>query len=71
VRIYHRHEVPHDWIVDPRDESLRVLRWTAEGYVQVQSAERGERIRPEPFGAVDLLVGVLFGDDDDAPRSEG
>jgi Uma2 family endonuclease len=63
-RIYHQHRVPHYWIVDPRDESLTVHRWTADGYTQVLVAQRGERVRAEPFGAVDLAVGVLFGDDE-------
>jgi Uma2 family endonuclease len=64
-RIYHRHGVPHYWIIDPRDESLTVLRWAPEGYVGVLLAERSERVRAEPFTAVEWLVGVLFGDDDD------
>ena len=66
-RIYHRHGVPHYWIVDPRDQSLSVHRWTADGYTQVLVAGHGERVRAEPFGAVGWLVGVLFGDDDDGP----
>jgi Uma2 family endonuclease len=70
-RIYHHHGVPHYWIIDPRDETLTVLRWTPEGYVGVLSALRGERVRPEPFPAVEWLVGVLFGDDDDGSPSEG
>jgi Uma2 family endonuclease len=66
-RIYYQHHVPHYWIIDPRDESLTVLRWTPDGYTEVLVAQRGERVRPEPFGEVDLAVGVLFGDDDDTP----
>jgi Uma2 family endonuclease len=64
-RIYHQHGVPHYWVVDPRDESLTVLRWSPDGYTEVLVAQRGERVRAEPFGVVDLPVGVLFGDDDD------
>lgn len=70
-RIYFQHRVPHYWIIDPRDESLTVLRWTPEGYTEVLVAQRGERVRPEPFIAVELQVGVLFGDDDDGPPSGG
>ena len=70
-RVYHRHGVPHYWIIDPRDESLTVLRWTPEGYVEALVALRGERVRPEPFAAVEWLVGVLFGDDDDGSPPEG
>jgi Uma2 family endonuclease len=70
-RIYHHHGVPHSWIIDPRDETLTVLRWTPEGYVGVLSALRGERVRPEPFAATEWRVGVLFGDDDDGSPLEG
>jgi Uma2 family endonuclease len=64
-RTYHRHEVPHYWIVDPAEESLTVHRWAKEGYLEVLVAERGERVRAEPFDAIPLAVGVLFGDEDD------
>lgn len=64
-RIYHQHQVPFYWIIDPRDESLTVLQWTARGYLELLVAQRGERVRPEPFAAVELQVGVLFGDDED------
>ena len=29
------------------------------------TAATGERVRAEPFDAIDLQVGVLFGDEDD------
>jgi Uma2 family endonuclease len=64
-RIYHQHEVRYYWIVDPRDESLTVLQWTAKGYLEILVAQRGERVRAEPFPALDLQVGVLFGEDED------
>jgi Uma2 family endonuclease len=69
-RIYYQHRVPHYWIVDPRDESLTVLRWTPEGYTEVLVAQRGERVRAEPFTAMQLTVGVLFGDDDEPPSED-
>ncbi|MEP7121519.1 MAG: Uma2 family endonuclease [Byssovorax sp.] len=70
-RIYYQHQVPHYWIIDPRDESLTVLRWTPEGYTEVLVALRGESVRPEPFTAVELAVGVLFGDDDEPSSLPG
>ncbi len=69
-RIYHQHEVPHYWIIDPRDETLTVHRWSAAGYVQVLLAQRGERVRAEPFGLVELVVAELFEDEDEAPQTE-
>lgn len=64
-RTYHRAGIPHYWIVDPRDETLSVHRWHADGYLLALVADRSERVRAEPFDAIVLQVGVLFGDDED------
>jgi Uma2 family endonuclease len=64
LRTYQRCEVPHYWIVDPMDETLTVLRWTPQGYLVALKAERGEHVRAEPFEAIVLPVGLLFGDED-------
>lgn len=64
-RGYHRGQVPHYWVVDPMNEVLTVHRWTSEAYLTVLTAERGERIRAEPFDGLEWPVGVLFGDDPD------
>lgn len=70
-RVYHRHKVWHYWIIDPAEETLAVYRWAADGYVEVLAAERGERVRAEPFEVIPLQVGVLFGDDaDDGDHAE-
>lgn len=39
------------------------MRWNAEGYVTRLRAERGEVVRAEPFEAIEIAVGTLFGDD--------
>jgi Uma2 family endonuclease len=31
LRLYHRSSVPHHWIVDPRDSTLSVMRWSVDG----------------------------------------
>lgn len=64
-RVYQRCQVGHYWIVDPMNEMLTVYRWGPDGYIEIRSAVRGERVKAEPFEAVDLQVGVLFGDDPD------
>jgi len=64
-RGYHAARVPHYWIIDPDAETLSVNRWTDAGYVEVLNAARGEMVRAEPFDAVEIRLGVLFGDDDD------
>lgn len=64
-RAYHQHEVGHYWLIDPVDETLTVHRWHRDGYLEVLIADRDERVRAEPFEAIELRVAVLFGDDDD------
>ena len=66
-RVYHRHEVPHYWILDPDDATLTVHRHAKDGYIDVLSAERGDRVRAEPFEEIEIDVGVLFGDDEAEP----
>jgi Uma2 family endonuclease len=64
-RVYHRHKVPHYWILDPDETTLTVYRWTVDAYLELLIAERGERVRPEPFEALPLEVAALFGDVDE------
>lgn len=65
-RVYHRHRVPHYWILDPDETTLTVYRYTPDAYLEILIAERGEEVRPEPFDALALQVGALFGDDEPA-----
>lgn len=62
VRLYHRSGVGHYWLVDPARKTLTVLRHQPEGYQVVLSATVGERVRAEPFDAVQLPVSDLFED---------
>lgn len=64
-RVYHGHHVEHYWILDPIAETLLVNRWGPDGYIETLAAQRGERVRAEPFEAIELDVGVLFGEDDE------
>ena len=71
-RTYHRCQMQHYWILDPTEETLAVHRWSPDGYVEVLAAQRGERVRAEPFDAVELDVGVFFGDESpEVPASAG
>jgi Uma2 family endonuclease len=63
LRLYHLAEIPHYWIVDPREKTLTVMRWSVDGYTTVLAAERGELVRAEPFEATEIDVGAIFGDD--------
>jgi Uma2 family endonuclease len=65
MRVYHRCEVPHYWIVDPEEETLAVYRFTPEGYLLALTAEREDRVRAEPFGEVELSMAAIFGEDEE------
>lgn len=56
--------VPHYWILDPRDETLMIYRWSQVAYLGVLMAARGQVVRPEPFDALEFDLGVFFGDDE-------
>lgn len=63
LRLYHRVGIPHYWVADPRDRTLTVMRWSTDGYITVLRAERHEVVRAEPFDAITISVGALFGED--------
>ncbi len=63
LRRYHQAGVPHYWIRDHSARALTVYRHHADGYVTVLAAEAGERVRAEPFDAIELDVAVLLGGD--------
>jgi len=64
-RVYHLHRVRHYWILDPLAETLFVYRWGPDGYIEVLAAQRGERVRAEPFDAIELAVGFFSGEDEE------
>ena len=66
LRLYHLSEVPHYWLLDPRDATLTVMRWGEAGYTAVLATKRGETVRAEPFDAIEIEAGTLFGDDPSA-----
>ncbi len=42
-----------------------IIGWESKGYLVLLSASSGETVRAEPFEAIELRVGVLFGDEDE------
>lgn len=63
LRRYHQAGVPHYWILDQVDGTLTVHRYTSDGYLVALRAVTGERVRAEPFDAIEISVAVLLGDD--------
>lgn len=65
LQTYFAAGVPHYWLVDPLEGSLEIFRRTDLAYALVQSAHRGQRLKPEPFDALEFSVDELLGDDPD------
>lgn len=65
MRVLRASGVGHYWVVNPEEKILVVHRLEAQGYLVVLAASSGDTVRAEPFEAVELRVGVLFGDEDD------
>ncbi len=63
LRRYHEAGVPHYWLLDPDSGTLNVFRHGPEGYTSVLVADRHQRVRAEPFEAMEVHVGALLGDD--------
>jgi Uma2 family endonuclease len=60
LRIYAREKVGWVWLVDPEARTLEVLRWGAEGWVLRGTFAEDERVRAEPFDAIELELAVLW-----------
>lgn len=65
LRRYHQAGVPNYWIIDQLDNTLTVHRYTSDGYLVALRASAGERVRAEPFGAIELDVSALLGIEDE------
>jgi Uma2 family endonuclease len=62
---YHQAGIPHYWLLDPDTKTLAVYRDSPEGYINVLVAHAGQSVRAEPFEAVEIRVGLMFGEDRD------
>jgi Uma2 family endonuclease len=63
LRRYHQAGVPHYWMLDQVERTLTVHRHTPDGYLLALRAEEHEKVRAEPFDAIELDVRVLLGGD--------
>ncbi len=59
--LYARHGVPHLWLVDPVEFTLEVYRLASDGYVVALTAGGADRVRAEPFGAIEIDLRLLWG----------
>ena len=60
LRVYARERVGHAWLVDPEKRSLEIFRRTGEHWLLVGVHAEDERVRAEPFDAIELELGALW-----------
>jgi Uma2 family endonuclease len=58
--VYARELVAHVWIVDPLAQTLEVLRLDGDSYRIVLVAAAADRVRAEPFDAIELDLAILW-----------
>jgi len=52
--VYARESIPHGWIVDPLAKTLEIFRLKGDAWVTVATHAGAERVKAEPFEAVEL-----------------
>jgi Uma2 family endonuclease len=61
LAIYRREHVGHLWFIDPLDRTLEIFRLSGELYTLASVfAEEDERVRAEPFDAIELHLAALW-----------
>jgi Uma2 family endonuclease len=60
--IYARSRVPHAWLINPAQRLLEVLRHSPDGWLTVTVARDDQRVRAEPFDAIELDLSALWAD---------
>ncbi len=60
LRIYAREEVNHAWLIDPLSRTLEVYRREEKGWLLVGTFAEDERVRVEPFDAIELALSSLW-----------
>lgn len=61
--LYLTHRVGHVWLVDPRERTIEVFRAHEQGWLRVKVFTRAEKVRAEPFDAIELDLALLWGQD--------
>jgi hypothetical protein len=47
----------------PEERLLLAKRWSANGYTIITTATSGQKTRAEPFDAIEIDLGLLFGEE--------
>jgi Uma2 family endonuclease len=64
--LYAKHRVGHVWLIDPVIQTLEVYRLQGETWGLVRTYGADEKVRAEPFDAVELDLSMIWGPKRDA-----
>jgi Uma2 family endonuclease len=62
LAIYAREGVPNAWLVNPVQRTVEVLRLVSEKWLTLAVHHDDQRVRAEPFDAIELDLSVLWAD---------
>jgi Uma2 family endonuclease len=65
--VYGRESVRNAWLVDPVERTLEVYRLVDSHWSLLATYSDDERVRAEPFDAIEFELGVLWADVEAAP----
>ncbi len=60
LRVYQQQKVPYVWLIEPIGQILEVLRLDGDAYRIIAAHGGDERVRAEPFEAVEMNLAVLW-----------
>jgi Uma2 family endonuclease len=60
MRIYRREGIGHVWLLSPSLQTLEVYRLEGKRWVLLETFEGNDRVRAEPFEAIELTLGALW-----------
>jgi Uma2 family endonuclease len=69
--VYARERVPHVWLVDARRKTLEVLTLRGSSLVTQATYREHERVRVEPFDAIEIELAALWGERPESSSSTG
>ncbi len=61
MRIYRREAVAFVWLINPLQQTLEVYRLDRGRWTLLETYEGDEKVRAEPFEAVEVQLGLLWG----------
>jgi Uma2 family endonuclease len=71
LRVYAREQVQHVWLVDPKRKTLEALTLRGSSWVTQATHRAHERVRVEPFEAIEIDLAFLWGEGPEPSKPTG